>query len=176
MERDGWIGRERERKRERERNGRGSGRVRNAKRRKVRRGWKGVQEGNGRKGERGEQEFPLFPPNKAFPYFDTRIDIDSNETIKKRRKTMKVNINKRNNVNRCKKEKKDRKKKGKEFEKERNKGEGRRRKEKETKKKKTKSKKGSANVRQMVHRRCCLREETGEGERSACVMEGKEGR
>lgn len=50
-------------------------------------------------------------------------------------------------------------------------------KEKKTrKKKKTKSKKGSANVRQMVHRRCCLREETGEGERSACVMEGKEGR
>lgn len=70
--------------------------------------------------------------------------------------------------------KKRQKKKGKEFEKERNKG--RRRKEKETKKKKTKSKKGSANVRQMVHRRCCLREETGEGERSACVMEGKEGR
>lgn len=63
-------------------------------------------------GGRGEQEFPLFPPNKAFPYFDTRIDIDSNETIKKGRKTMKVNIyiNKRNNVNRCKKEKKDRKK------------------------------------------------------------------
>lgn len=142
MERDGWIGRERERKRERERNGRGSGRVRNAKRRKVRRGWKGVQEGNGRKGERGEQEFPLFPPNKAFPYFDTRIDIDSNETIKKGRKTMKVNINKRNNVNRCKKEKKDRKKKGKEFEKERNKGEGRRRKEKETKKKKLRVKRG----------------------------------
>lgn len=136
MERDGWIGRERERKRERERNGRGSGRVRNAKRRKVRRGWKGVQEGNGRKGERGEQEFPLFPPNKAFPYFDTRIDIDSNETIKKGRKTMKVNIN------RCKKEKKDRKKKGKEFEKERNKGEGRRRKEKETKKKKLRVKRG----------------------------------
>ena len=81
-----------EKERERERNGRGSGRVRNAKRRKVRRGWKGVQEGNGRKGERGEQEFPLFPPNKAFPYFDTRIDIDSNETIKKGRKTMKVNI------------------------------------------------------------------------------------
>lgn len=43
-------------------------------------------------GRRGEQEFPLFPPNKAFPYFDTRIDIDSNETIKKGRKTMKVNI------------------------------------------------------------------------------------
>lgn len=75
-------------------------------------------------GGRGEQEFPLFPPNKAFPYFDTRIDIDSNETIKKGRKTMKVNIyiNKRNNVNRCKKEKKDRKKKEKNSKKNETKG------------------------------------------------------
>lgn len=48
--------------------------------------------------------------------------------------------------------------------------------EKKRKKKKRGVKKGSANVRQMVHRRCCLREEAGEGERSACVMEGKEGR
>lgn len=74
--------------------------------------------------------------------------------------------------------KKRQKKKGKEFEKERNKGEGGEEEKREgnEKKKKTKSKKGSANVRQMVHRRCCLREETGEGERSACVMEGKEGR
>lgn len=73
--------------------------------------------------------------------------------------------------------KKRQKKKGKEFEKERNKGErGEEEKREGNEKKKTKSKKGSANVRQMVHRRCCLREETGEGERSACVMEGKEGR
>lgn len=73
--------------------------------------------------------------------------------------------------------KKRQKKKGKEFEKERNKGEGGEEEKREgNEKKKTKSKKGSANVRQMVHRRCCLREETGEGERSACVMEGKEGR
>lgn len=73
--------------------------------------------------------------------------------------------------------KRQRKKKEKNSKKNETKGkEERRRKEKETKKKKTKSKKGSANVRQMVHRRCCLREETGEGERSACVMEGKEGR
>lgn len=73
--------------------------------------------------------------------------------------------------------KRQKKKKEKNSKKNETKGkEERRRKEKETKKKKTKSKKGSANVRQMVHRRCCLREETGEGERSACVMEGKEGR
>ena len=56
MERDGWIGREREREKEREgereRNGRGSGRVRNAKRRKVRRGWKK----NGRSGRKRAEE------------------------------------------------------------------------------------------------------------------------
>lgn len=59
------------------------------------------------------------------------------------------------------------------------KGAEKQRKRKEKKRKKDKRKgrvKGTANVRQMVHRRCCLREEIGEGERSACVMEGKEGR
>ena len=93
---------------------------------------------------------------------------------------MKVNINKRNDVNRSQEEKKKEGRKKEKNSKKNNETKGKGKKEKETKRKEKKKKrgvkKGSANVRQMVHRRCCLREEAGEGERSACVMEGKEGR